>query len=419
MSTEPRQPSAERRVQHTYSNRSARPHPHKKSADAAQKEGLRIFFRLAGVMFAIFLVIMIAVFLATPKKTYSASEKRILSQRPALTLSSLTSGQFMDGIEDYAADQFPLRDLWMRLKTSISKCFGAKESQGVYLLKNGGLAERFVQPDAENFTETTAAINAFSMRYQDTQMYFLLAPTAVSVLSDELPDYAITESQDDFIDQLFAALPENITPIDVRPAFHAVSDKPSLYYRTDHHWTTKGALLAWNEAKSVMDIQTEITFSGGTVTNRFTGSLVSKSGFSADTPDEIQIYLPENTPADFVYTVNYPDEMRRTASVYDLEALDSDDPYTVFFGSNHPLVEIDTTVPTDRKLLVIKDSYANCFVPFMLTEFQKIDLLDPRYFYDNIDVLMQSEGFTDVLFLYNVNTYAADTSLKTVLINRQ
>ena len=258
MSTEPRQPSAERRVQHTYSNRSARPHPHKKSADAAQKEGLRIFFRLAGVMFAIFLVIMIAVFLATPKKTYSASEKRILSQRPALTLSSLTSGQFMDGIEDYAADQFPLRDLWMRLKTSISKCFGAKESQGVYLLKNGGLAERFVQPDAENFTETTAAINAFSMRYPDTQMYFLLAPTAVSVLSDELPDYAITESQDDFIDQLFAALPENITPIDVRPAFHAVSDKPSLYYRTDHHWTTKGALLAWNEAKSVMDIQTEI-----------------------------------------------------------------------------------------------------------------------------------------------------------------
>ena len=52
-------------------------------------------------------------------------------------------------------------------------------------------------------------------------------------------------------------------------------------------------------------------------------------------------------------------------------------------------------------------------------EFQKIDLLDPRYYYDNIDVLMQSEGFTDILFLYNVNTYAADTSLKTVLINRQ
>ena len=83
------------------------------------------------------------------------------------------------------------------------------------------------------------------------------------------------------------------------------------------------------------------------------------------------------------------------------------------------LVEIDTTVSSERKLLVIKDSYANCFVPFMLTEFQKIDLLDARYFYDDIDVLMKSEDFTDVLFLYNVNTFAADTSLKTVLINRQ
>ncbi len=420
MSIEPEHPSKERqRVQHTYSNQKRRQNPRRKAPAAAQKEGLRVFFRLVGVMFIAFLVILIAAFFATPEKSYSSSEKRLLSQRPAVTLDSLASGQFMDGIEDYAADQFPFRDLWMRLKTSVSKFLGSKESQGVYLLKNGGLAERFMKPDAENFTDTMAAISAFSNRYPDTQMYFLLAPTAISVLSEELPDHAVTESQDEFIDQLYEALPENVTAIDVRPVFDTVSDKSTLYYRTDHHWTAEGALLAWNEAKSVMGIQTDVTFTRGTVTNRFYGSLVSKSGFSVDTPDEIQICLPDNAPADFVYTVNYPDEMRRTASVYDLQALNSDDPYTVFFGSNHPLVEIDTTIPTDRKLLVIKDSYANCFVPFMLTEFQKIDLLDPRYYYDNIDVLMQSEGFTDILFLYNVNTYAADTSLKTVLINRQ
>ena len=406
-------------MRHVNSNRTHTQRQRRKTADAAQKEGLRIFFRLAGVMFIAFLVILITIFFATPGKSYSASEKRLLAQRPALTPEALASGKFMDGIEDYAADQFPFRDLWMRLKTSVSKRLGARESQGVYLLKSGGLAERFNKPDSENFTETLDAVSVFSLRYPDSSMYFLLAPTAVSVLTDDLPDNAITEDQDNFIDQLYEALPESITPIDIRPAFHAVSDKKALYYRTDHHWTTEGALIAWNETRPVMGIQTEITFSGGTVTNRFSGSLVSKSGFSVETADEIHIYFPDNAPADFVYTVNYPDEMKRTASVYDLDALNSDDPYTVFFGSNHPLVEIDTTAATDRKLLVIKDSYANCFVPFMLTEFQKIDLLDARYYYDNIDVLMQSENFTDVLFLYNVNTYAADTSLKTVLINRQ
>ena len=396
-----------------------RPRRRKKIPDAAKKEGLRIFFKLAGVLFIIFLAALIVIFIATPKKTYSASEKRMLSQRPALTLDSLASGRFMDGIEDYAADQFPFRDLWMRMKTSVLRAAGTRESQGVYLLKNGGLAERFDAPDPANFTETTGAVRAFSDRYPGTSMYFLLAPTAVSVLSDELPDNAITEDQDAFIDQLYEALSGKVTPIDVRPAFSAADDRSALYYRTDHHWTTDGAYLAWNTANSIMQAGSEITFTGGTAAGRFTGSLVSKSGFFVDPPDEIRVFLPDNAPEDFVYTVNYPDEMRRTASVYDLTALDSDDPYTVFFGSNHPLVEIDTTAASDRKLLVIKDSYANCFVPFMLTEFQKIDLLDARYYYDNIDVLMQSENFTDVLFLYNANTFSEDTSLKTVLINRQ
>ena len=109
----------------------------RQTADAAKKEGLRLFFKLTGVLFIVFLAVLIVVFFAVPDKTYSASEKRLLSQKPQLTLDTLTSGKFMDSIEDYAADQFPFRDLWMRLKTSVSRSFGAKESQGVYLLKNG------------------------------------------------------------------------------------------------------------------------------------------------------------------------------------------------------------------------------------------------------------------------------------------
>ena len=383
------------------------------------KEGYRLFYKLAGVLLIVFLAVTVLAFLLTPEKAYSAAEKRNLAERPVLTAESLSSGKFMEGIEDYTADQFPFRDFWMKLKTGISRRIGICESQGVYLLKNGGLAERFDAPDEENFTETTDTIRAFCERYPDTAMYFLLAPTAVSVLSDTLPANAVTEDQNTYMDRLFEALPERMTAIDVRQAFQNAADRTALYYRTDHHWTTDGALLAYETAKPLLGISGSTTYNGGTASNRFLGSLVSKSGFTVDPPDELKIYLPENLPDSFLYTVNYPEEMRRTASVYDLDALNSDDPYTVFFGSNHPLIEIDTTADSDRKLLVIKDSYANCFVPFLLPEFQKIDLLDARYYYDDIDVLMQSRNYTDVLFLYNANTFAADTSLKTVLINRQ
>ena len=91
----------------------------------------------------------------------------------------------------------------------------------------------------------------------------------------------------------------------------------------------------------------------------------------------------------------------------------------MFFGGNHPIIEINTSLDSTRSLLVIKDSYANCFLPFLVPEYRSVTVVDPRYYYDDIDVLMESRGFTDVLFLYNVNTFAEDTNLKTVLKNAQ
>ena len=120
-----------------------------------------------------------------------------------------------------------------------------------------------------------------------------------------------------------------------------------------------------------------------------------------------------------LYTVTYADTLKKSASCYEPEALEGDDPYQVFFGSNHPLFTIDTSAASDRKLLILKDSYANCLIPFLIPHYQNITVVDPRYYYDDIDALMVSGQFDDVLFLYNVNTLSQDTSLKTVLRNRQ
>ena len=115
------------------------------------------------------------------------------------------------------------------------------------------------------------------------------------------------------------------------------------------------------------------------------------------------------------YKVVYADTNAITATLYDKSALESKDHYTVFFGGNHPRIDITTTVENQRRLLIFKDSYANCFVQFLIPYYERIILVDPRYYYDDISILMKQSGVTDVLYLYNLDTFLSDTSLSDVL----
>ena len=148
-----------------------------------------------------------------------------------------------------------------------------------------------------------------------------------------------------------------------------------------------------------------------TVTDSFEGTLSSKSG-SHKTTDTIQIYEAKQQDS---YYVTYSDSTDRVCSIYKSAALETKDKYTVFFGGNHPKVEINTTADNERVLLLFKDSYANSFVQFLLPYYQKIIMIDPRYYYDNLDTILTSEGVTDVLFLYSADTFLKDTALSDVL----
>ena len=97
--------------------------------------------------------------------------------------------------------------------------------------------------------------------------------------------------------------------------------------------------------------------------------------------------------------------------MYDTAALSSRDQYTLFLGGNYPLVEITTTNDTGRNLMIFKDSYANSFVPFLTPYFDKIILIDPRYYYDDVDRAIDRFGITDVLYLYSGDTILTDPSL--------
>ncbi len=377
---------------------------------------MKVWKAILAVLFSLFILGGTVYSFIQPDRTYSSTEKRNLASFPVFSFESLSNGSFMDKMESYEADQFPFRDFFMTMKVSVLEFLGQKESQGVYRCSDGSLIESFSSYDEQNLLDTTAEINAFLDRHPAVSAYFLIAPTAVSVYADKLPAHAITGDQNAYLDHFFSLLSEDATIIDVRNAFSA-EDSVSLYYDTDHHWTGAGANIAYREAAAAMSFTVLPNFTPRTVCNEFLGSLASKSGFRVSSPDTIELYFPDSPDDDLVYTVFYADDQRRSASVYETSALETDDPYQIFFGGNHSRIDIETTAGTDRTLILIKDSYANAVVPYLLHEYSKIIVIDPRYYYDDLDALLIGSGKTDVLFLYNASTLSQDTSLKMVLKN--
>lgn len=113
--------------------------------------------------------------------------------------------------------------------------------------------------------------------------------------------------------------------------------------------------------------------------------------------------------------INYVDEQKKSASFYDTEQLKTRDKYALFFGGNPAQVKISTPTETNHTLLVLKDSYANSLVSFLAPHYRKIIMVDPRYYYGDLEELIQVENVQEVLYLYNANTFFADTSLELAL----
>ena len=349
--------------------------------------------------------------LVIPDRAFSDEENRTLAQAPKMTSASVQSGAFFSDLSTYLQDQIPGRDGWMRLKSVESKLSGMRESGDVYLGKEGYLLETPVEPDFDRLNRSINEIRGFAERYPDLNMVMTLVPCAAAVFPDLLPDGAPVRDQLADISYVRERIVDLMPFVEVHTAFRNDSQN-QIYYRTDHHWTSRGAMDAFQAMHWDMGIDSVGYYVPLTVSTDFEGTLASRSG-SHSQKDTIEVYRPETE--DYEYYTYYPDTQERVPSVFVTEKLEEKDKYQVFFGGNHPLLTVRTTADSGRSLLIFKDSYANSFVQFLLPYYDRIVLVDPRYYYEDIRTLITSEAVTDVLFLYSMNTFATDGSLADVL----
>lgn len=396
-------------------------HPHKRKMTPEEKRrrkeklfyqrSSKIYFKMAGI-FLFFLIIAFAFNLFSKDKKYSESENRMLAQKPEFSMANLASGKYMKDMEDYVTDQFFIRDKWINLKVLEDLALGKRESNGVYIGKKDHLMEIPTAPNQKALDNNLDAISNLSASHPDINTVMTLIPNAAYVYNHLVPRNAPVRDQEADIKYVQSAVGTSLNFVDLTKTMTSHKDE-EIYYKTDHHWTTLGAKYAFDALSTALGIDSPTQeYTIYPVTHSFQGTLTSKSGYDKG-KDTIELYIPQNVNTDCL--VNFVDEGKRTASMYESAALENKDKYEVFFGGNHSRVDISTPMEGKKNLLLFKDSYANCFIPFLVPYYRNIIVIDPRYYYDNIESLITDNEITDILFLYNVNTFLGDTSLGDVL----
>lgn len=368
--------------------------------------------KIFGFVFPAILIAVMFFNIFLPDKKFSAEENRLLQTMPKLSISSIFSGRFETKAESYAADQFMLRNMFIKIKSSFDISLGSTESNNVFMCKDNYLMENISKLDTKKMENNYNSLAKLKQLYPNINMDFMLVPNAANIMSDKLPLFAVTDDQNKQMDDFFKKIQSiGINPVDVRATFKKNKEEIELYYHTDHHWTTDGAYLAYQDFAKKNKLNSNIKYYALAVKNDFRGTLASKSGFTNGLNDMIKIYLPKEGQNYKNSVIFYSDTKEKTTEFYKLNNLKKKDTYTVFGGSNHPIYSIKTPVSSQRKLLLIKDSYANSFIPFLSQDYREIIVIDPRYFFDDISEIIKANGITDILFLYNANTFFNDNSL--------
>lgn len=384
--------------------------------DAGSQTRIRsLILIVASALFMLFLCIG-TIFSADV--SFSENENRYLQQKPEFSLANVLSGRFEEQTEKYLDDQIIGRDFWVGGMSEVSEKLGISDINGVYLCDGGRVVKRVSEADFdwERYRKNLHEVAQLKegCLENDKELYAMLVPTAAYVYRDELPKNAMRFDED----AAFAEAEEilDYSLIDLRDVMQAavkdgsaekLSADGGVYFRTDHHWSGYGAYLGYcgfAEARG-HDMQTEVIPSYEeteplVISDDFYGTLYSKVLLSGLKKDSVET---PKTALEAEYRVSFSGESYD--SLYFDEYLAKKDKYAVFFGGNYDKVDIETG-NGKGSLLIIKDSFANSFVPYILSDYGKITMIDSRYYRGSAEELAQD--YDAVLVLYGIDNFAGE-----------
>lgn len=339
-----------------------------------------------------------------PADALSLSERRPLAQLPELSGSSLLSGKFMSGFEDYATDQFPLRERFRTLKALVGLYgFGQKDNNGVYLVD--GYAAKL--DSLLNEASVTHAADRFRALYES-----LMAETDVNVYLSVIPDknyFLAAENGYPALD--YAALVEQLRGETDFAAYIDLFDTLTLadYYRTDSHWRQENLLSVADTLTAAMGVTLPtLDYTERTLDHSYYGVYYGYAALPME-PDTLTYLTHPILDACTVY--NY--ETGKTGPLYDLEKGEGKDPYELFLSGSVSLLTIENPeVNTQKELVIFRDSYGSSIAPLLVPGYAKVTLVDIRYLPSSQVGKYLTFTDQDVLFLYSASVLNSSETLK-------
>lgn len=238
------------------------------------------------------------------------------------------------------------------------------------------------------------------------------------VLPDEYKDQVSAGNQGAAIDSVLGYMGSNVIGVDIYDDLFAHRDE-YLYFRTDHHWTQLGAYYAYTdfcETKGIephsLDEYEQVAYEGfvGSFYFNFNDSYMSTVQILRDNPDIVYTYRPiSNTNM----TVTTSDgSTYKWDVVYDVSNYTTGSKYSCFIAGDNPYTVIENSdISDDTSCIVVKESYGNAFVPYLVDHYQTVYVIDQRYWDGNIINLAKEKNVTDVIFANNLTAIGSKSQL--------
>ncbi len=420
------------------------------------------------VFFVLLFALAFCSLLLPLRPTYSELEKRELAAFPSFSWAALVTGSYFDDINTWFADTFPFREAFLSVNTRVKSLYGfsstavhgevetgdeipdtppaptepadavlpeetvsSEEAPPELLTQNLGAVlvvgdaayeyYHFVQSTADRYT---AAVNRLAEQLAGrTRVFDMVIPTGMDItLPDSVRQSVNTSDQKKAIDYLYGSFGEQVTPVTgVYEALRAERND-YLYFRTDHHWTAKGAYIAYRQYAAAAGFEpTPLSAFTETVTGGFLGSFYSDTGMSealGNHPDEVYAYRPADTNE-----LTITDRDGNTFSghiVQDVTGWSASSLYSTFIGGDNPLTVIQNpNLPEGKTCVVVKESFGNAFVPFLTGNYREVYVVDYRYFNrvrsEKLAAFCDSVGADDLLIMNNISATRGESLMQSLI----
>ncbi|GAA0824485.1 DHHW family protein [Clostridium tertium] len=342
-------------------------------------------------------------------KNFSNFENRSLAQRPVFYFDDFLKGRFSKDYERYINDQFVFRDTWIDLKSRSEYLLGKIENNNIIYGKDNFLFEKYEKVDEENLAKNIDSVLGFIKKIPNNNVNFMIIPSSYTIYKDYLPYGINLVDQELYINNIYNYLYNynNTKTISLIDIFKENKDK-YIYYKTDHHWTSFGSYLAYSEFVKNNNLSlVDINNLNKHEVNNFYGTYFSKSkNFNAES-DLITYYDVPNLSVsiDGVPVDNINDNSKWSSS----------DKYSAFLRGNNGLTIIQNNdISNNNKILVLKDSFGNSFIQYLVNNYKEVYVVDLRGFIGSFNEFFKSNNFDDVLIMYNFINLADDVNISKI-----